>query len=164
MLLFVVYCFVNVRPAFCCFIVEISDIINELIASYPQAASLPDNKGRLPLQLAIANGQSFHRGPLKSILYAAPHALTHTDKDTNLFPFMLAAATNEASYSRSGLQKTSDKNLDQLTTIYLLLKEDPTLVSRCTYQSCNRRNKKSRLGSLRQTTQNKRRKTNHACT
>ena len=103
---------------------EISSIIDELLTHYPEAASLPNKEGRLPLQIAIATGQLYY-GALKNILCASPPALGRIDQETELFPFMLAATEKV-----NGLQSTNETqdSLEQLSTIYLLLKDDPTLV------------------------------------
>jgi len=107
---------------------EASLILDELLAHFPEAASVPNQEGRLPLQLAITTGHLYDK-TVKSILYAFPQALGSVDKKTQLFPFMMAAAAAAAEDVNEPQSKIeTQESLEQLNTIYSLLKDDPSLI------------------------------------
>lgn len=85
-------------------------VIDILLEAKPEAASIPDNQGRLPLHLAISSGKTWSQG-VKAILKANPDTLTSPDPTTGLQPFLQAA---------------SSSNPD-LGTILELLKKDPSM-------------------------------------
>ena len=94
--------------------------LRALLKAYPAAASIPDRSGRLPLHEALVAGKIWDEG-VEILLEAQPRALTTRDLPTKLYPFQLAALKE---------RKTDDDS--DLTTIYSLLRADPSLVLQCT--------------------------------
>ena len=91
--------------------------VNDIVAKYPAGAGRPFND-KLPLMIAIENGFEWKDG-VNSLFYAAPFALTSRDSDLSLYPFMLAAATDDPS----------------LSTIFELLRNCPEIIQiRCNEQ------------------------------
>lgn len=74
-------------------------------------ACMPSPSGRIPLNWALATGKKWHEG-VKALVQAYPDGLSMADTETGLFPFMLAAVGNKSDCS----------------TIFELLRHDPTLV------------------------------------
>jgi len=84
------------------------------MAIAPQMVFIPDNDGNYPIHLAIYNHHSY------DILYQLYKQFPSTGKiedgKSKLIPFMLAALGNW------------QNELDQLSIIYVLLREDPLLI------------------------------------
>ena len=87
-------------------------VIDILVSLNPSAAKIPDSDGRLPFARAVESGKSWDEG-LRSILWAAPEALSTRDTKTGMYPFMIAAVEHNASE----------------TTVYELIRLLPELVS-----------------------------------
>ena len=87
-------------------------VIDILVSLNPRAASIPDSEGRLPFARAVESGKLWDEG-LRSLLWAAPQALSTRDTKTGMYPFMIAAVEHNASE----------------TTIYELIRLLPELVS-----------------------------------
>mmetsp|Transcript_23742 Transcript_23742/g.35646 ORF Transcript_23742/g.35646 Transcript_23742/m.35646 type:complete len:406 (-) Transcript_23742:592-1809(-) len=107
---------------------ELISILNPLLESHPQSASIPDKAGRLPLHLAIVRGRSWHSG-VELLFRAAPDVISKRDVETGLYPFQLALAS-----------KKSD-----LTTAYRLLRASPTLIQSGIGQGIRKRRCSRRL-------------------
>mmetsp|Transcript_22540 Transcript_22540/g.33793 ORF Transcript_22540/g.33793 Transcript_22540/m.33793 type:complete len:383 (-) Transcript_22540:631-1779(-) len=71
--------------------------VDELLRIHAAGAGVPYND-KLPLMIAIENGIGLKDG-LSSLVFAAPFALTSRDKETCLYPFMLAATKENPSLS-----------------------------------------------------------------
>lgn len=67
--------------------------ISEILQAYPEAASVQNKDGDLPLFLAIRQRIAWKRG-LEDIVNAATDILASQDKETGLFPFLLAASVD----------------------------------------------------------------------
>jgi hypothetical protein len=80
-----------------------------LLQVYPHAAMVFDNKGQLPLHLAIQSG--WHHLHLMELLAAAPPSISALDESFSLYPFQLAAMHDLS-----------------LTTIFKLLLAAPNLL------------------------------------
>jgi hypothetical protein len=102
--------------------------IELLLREYPEAARIPDSRGRLPLSIAIESKIPWDEG-IHALLQAEPHALLMRDPTTSLYPFMLAAAetksTSDFQILPSGKGGKQRKAASELTTIYSLLRADP---------------------------------------
>ena len=85
-------------------------VIEILVTASPETARFHDRNGRLPLQLAIANGKKWTSG-VKALVDAFPDAIMLHDPLSNLFPFMLAATVQKGG----------------CTTIFQLLRANPSL-------------------------------------
>ena len=90
---------------------ELMSILDPLLEQYPEAASIPNKDGRLPLHLAIECGRSWYNG-VKILYRAAPDVIRSQDPLTGLYPFQLALTSKKC----------------DLTTAYQLLHADPSLV------------------------------------
>jgi hypothetical protein len=84
-----------------------------LVSEYPQAAAVRNNKGELPLHLAIRSGKTWEKG-VESIYLAYPGAVLERDPAFGLYAFKVAAVVGEGS-------------MESLTTCYHLLKAFPEL-------------------------------------
>jgi len=91
-------------------------VIEVILETNTNPAKITDNEGRLPLCQAIIERKSWKDG-LKAIIDAYPDALSLKDSTTQLFPFMLAAVSDD-----------NNPNDNCLDTIYRLLKANPELV------------------------------------
>ena len=125
-------------PVFHASAFNVAPAAQQLVQAYPGAARIPDQRGRLPLNLAIASyavwEEQYHlryyhaseqppvtRGAvgyiphiletMRALIRAAPDALHTRDAQTGLYPFLLAATTNTS-----------------IDVIYTLLSECPTMV------------------------------------
>jgi len=92
------------------------DPIEVLATSYPIAASIPDQRGDLPLHLALKCGQRKWGEGLSSLVQAFPCALEQRDRETGLFPFQLPAVF------------LVGNELESLGTIYELLVSCPHVI------------------------------------
>jgi len=86
---------------------------------YRNAASISNRSGILPLHILVSGQNPIWQEGVKSLLRANPAAVTKRDGKTNLFPFMMAAA--------SDLQQTLNEadSLVSLTTTFCLLRACP---------------------------------------
>lgn len=87
-------------------------VIDILVSLNPRAAKIPDSDGRLPFARAVESRKSWDEG-LRSLLWAAPEALSTRDTKTGMYPFMIAAVEHNASE----------------TTVYELIRLLPELIS-----------------------------------
>jgi hypothetical protein len=84
-----------------------------LVSEYPQAAGVRNNKGDLPLHLAVRSGKTWEKG-VESIYLAYPGAVLERDPVFGLYAFKVAAVVGEGS-------------AESVTTCYHLLKVFPEL-------------------------------------
>ena len=98
--------FVNSKPP------QKLTVIQILINLNPRAALIADSEGRLPFVRAVESEKSWDEG-LRSLLWAAPQALSTRDLKTGMYPFMIAAMDHNASE----------------TTVYELIRLLPELVA-----------------------------------
>ena len=66
-------------------------MIRELLQIYPEAAGKLNNEGHAPIFIAIRNRMVWEEG-MEVIANANTDVLATTDKDTGLYPFLLAAS------------------------------------------------------------------------
>jgi hypothetical protein len=83
-------------------------IIDTLVTKYPAATSSFDSDYKLPLHYAICSGRDFNDG-LNALVKFNSLALSTKCKQTNLFPFMMAA----------------ENQCSSINSIYGLLRADP---------------------------------------
>lgn len=86
--------------------------IDILVGLNPRAARIRDFEGRLPFVRAIESGKLWNEG-LRSLLWAAPQALSTRDFKTRMYPFMIAAVEHNATE----------------TTVYEIIRLLPELVA-----------------------------------
>jgi len=116
------------------------EIIKDVVNAYPQAASIPDRFGRLPLQSSLRAGSTWYTG-VKEIFEAAPNSIYIQDYSPGLFPCMIAACkksrTDADRHPTKALRveqvkenSSSQKGIDllELATIFELLQKDPSQV------------------------------------
>lgn len=101
------------------------DAVDVLLQAYPQAASIADAKGRLPLFLALEKGRrTWNDGGIQALVTAAPRALATRCVKTHFYPLQLAAAASQG-----------DDDLESLTTVYQLLLAWPPVLQYSTNQA-----------------------------
>jgi ankyrin repeat protein len=102
--------------------------IQFLLKEDPSQAKHPDSKsgGRLPLHLALGSGICWNDG-IESLIMEYPSALSERDPLSGLYPFALAAIQDHTKSAKVNAKDTSDHHL--LTTVYNLLREEPSLVN-----------------------------------
>lgn len=106
-----------------------TEFIRALALADENAVSIPDRRGLLPLHLAL-NRNIRWSGGLGNIFSAYPGAASARNPSTNAFPFVDAAgqsALPECPSSESEAGQTSFEN-EWLTTVYVLLRADPSVV------------------------------------
>jgi len=101
-------------------------LISFLIMHHPRAARIVDHEGRLPLHIGLNCGKTWEF--TSPIFRAEPRAVSARDPKSHLFPFMIAAITHKPMSNDEEVAHHNDIQLIdmQLTTIYLVLREDPT--------------------------------------
>jgi hypothetical protein len=67
------------------------EIIKDLIEAYPQATKMRNSEGHAPIFIAIRDKMAYEEG-LGEIVRADTDILASIDKDTGLYPFLLAAS------------------------------------------------------------------------
>ena len=95
------------------------ELIKDILAVNPQAASIKDAEGNLPLHLSLKSQKTWCTG-VQELIAAAPFALEVRDGESNMFPFMLAAEGKESDETLNPGQK--------LTTVYELLRRGPSQI------------------------------------
>ena len=108
-----------------------------LVTAHPEAAAVPAKDGSLPLNMALAAGNTWRQGGVMSLHNAAPYVLGQRDGKTGLFPFMIAACApeGEASDNEGFVGSANDKqasvrrDLDRVETIFRLLRALPEVLS-----------------------------------
>ena len=106
---------------------EESNLIPLLLDRYPEASAISNEEGRLPLSLAIESGKSWDKGGIRRLVKEAPQVLCIRDVKTHLYPFMLAAASADASADNTSIY---DEN-ESVDVTYELLRFFPELIQRC---------------------------------
>lgn len=133
--------------------VKSAALLEYLMSLDPNLARLPDPAGSttVPLHRALRSGRQWHEG-VRVLFEAAPDFLRSRDAETGLLPFMTAAVAVEQeeeenvdrgicqrpdsaqqqllarrdSVGRKSVHRSDE--CTQLTTIYLILREDPTVI------------------------------------
>jgi hypothetical protein len=91
-------------------------VVNVVLRANPSAAAIPNSQGRLPLLMAAALHYSWEP-TIESLFVADPRAVSTQDPTTLLYPFAVAA-----------VEETCEE-ADQLSTIYELLRVDPSVLT-----------------------------------
>lgn len=89
-----------------------SSTIEVILDHDSDSAKVPNERGKLPLHVAIDNGRSWDQGTLK-LFECAPRGLGVRNVNTRLYPFMTAAVDGKC----------------DLDTVYSLLRRGPHLVT-----------------------------------
>jgi len=84
-------------------------------------------RGRLPLHSAIVSGKRWNEG-LKILRNAYPDSLVKIDKETGLYPFMLAATAGVAALQG---EITTEGRVSDLNTIFQILRSRPDQCETC---------------------------------
>lgn len=69
------------------------EILAELVAAYPEAASKRNREGQAPIFIALRDRMGWEEG-LEVIVKADTEILASTDSETRLYPFLLAASVD----------------------------------------------------------------------
>jgi len=112
------------------------EVIKDVLYMYPEAASVPDPFGDLPLHLSLRAGRTWEAG-VKEIFDAAPDAIHVQDRLSRQFPFMIAASkrfkngsyyAKELGLNRREIESNRQRDLSELTTVFELLRRHPCAV------------------------------------
>ena len=126
--------------------------MKDILEAFPEGASICDCSGKFPLHLCLESGKTWETG-VKEVFEASPSALYVQDPELCLYPFMMAAVFSSScsSSSQRKMQKKQQNechsfsgvtisptdstselcktlSLMELTTIYELLRKDPSQV------------------------------------
>lgn len=101
--------------------------IQLLLQEGPLAASFVDPQGRYPLHRALCS-EIMWDGGVKALIQACPQALFSPDPTTGLLPFLLAGVN----FSHS-TEKSEERELLKLETVYNTLRIDPSTLRLCGY-------------------------------
>eukprot|EP00527_Entomoneis_sp_CCMP2396_P004893 CAMPEP_0198139994 /NCGR_PEP_ID=MMETSP1443-20131203/3232_1 /TAXON_ID=186043 /ORGANISM="Entomoneis sp., Strain CCMP2396" /LENGTH=363 /DNA_ID=CAMNT_0043802295 /DNA_START=351 /DNA_END=1442 /DNA_ORIENTATION=+ len=66
-------------------------VVNALLKTFPQAAAVTDESGRLPLHVACSIGLTWHKGGVQELTLGNTDALRTVDPLTKLVPFLQSA-------------------------------------------------------------------------
>jgi len=114
------------------------EVIKHILIAHPEAASIPDRVGNLPLHISLRAGKTWYTG-VKEIFEAAPNAIHVQDRTWCQFPFMIAASKRLNDnccpaipfYPKQHETESSHQNvvnLLELTTVFELLRRNPCAV------------------------------------
>lgn len=105
--------------------------IDVLVTAFPEAASIPARDGSMPLNMALAAGNTWRQGGVMSLHNAAPYVLGQRDVNTGLFPFMQAACANseDQTFEYSDDEASGARELDRVETIFHLLRALPEVLA-----------------------------------
>ena len=67
------------------------DIIKDIVAAYPEAASERNVKGEEPIFIALRERMRWKEG-VEVLVKSQPDILVSMDRETGLYPFLLAAS------------------------------------------------------------------------
>jgi hypothetical protein len=113
-----------------------SEAIDHFLHLYPKSASLSNGEGRLPIHIALLNNSP----SWEQLLELAPETLEKRDPTTGLLPFQIAALSHpdkvllsntakDPPSKDSCAQDVESRELESLSTSYLLLRMNPHLAS-----------------------------------
>jgi ankyrin repeat protein len=112
---------------------DVQSKISMMLTENPEAARIADASGRLPIHIALESGIAWEEG-IEDLFALEPEVIGTRDCVTSLYPFMLGAVgagprrpvtTDAAEIHQCQLDHS-------LSTIYTLLRADPTIVCRLT--------------------------------
>lgn len=123
------------------------ELVKYILDKAPHLKNIPDKDGTYPLSIALSEGVklSWFTGGVKELVQAVPSSLVAMDRRTGLYPFLLAAMDIDCMVQlerpakkrrfnmwvwddRLDEQEDEENSRNQLTTIFHLLKECPTLL------------------------------------
>jgi hypothetical protein len=103
--------------------------VHLLLAAYPEAASVEDYFGRIPLHTALESGLRWEEG-IDCLVSVSPQYLQLIDPVTRLPPFLLAATASRTSpRTNEGYESRICRNEGEtqyLSTVFSLLRADPS--------------------------------------
>jgi ankyrin repeat protein len=106
--------------------------ITIFVKSYPDGAKALDYNNRLPLHWALETGKKWHEG-VKSLVIAAPFALSTRDSTYRIYPFMMAAM-------RGDVENTFHLLLENPMMVHsgiLEIKEQPRVRKKIRLECCS---------------------------
>ena len=109
-------------------------MLRDVLNAHPEAAHIPDSRGHLPLHLSLKSGKTWQTG-IYDICNASPQALLVPDKDCGLLPFMIAAFQKEEPQVSCQLFSGKLRENPRLTTIFELLRRDPSQLAKGFFSS-----------------------------
>lgn len=101
--------------------------IQLILRENPSQAMQKDftSHGRYPIHVGLDSGISLYEG-VETLIRIFPSSLAVRDPESGLFPFALAATPRKS--SKNPLSNNEDVMNHNLTTIYWLLREDPSVI------------------------------------
>mmetsp|Transcript_31048 Transcript_31048/g.90833 ORF Transcript_31048/g.90833 Transcript_31048/m.90833 type:complete len:499 (-) Transcript_31048:141-1637(-) len=108
--------------------------IDVIVTAHPEAAAIPAKDGSLPLNMALAAGNTWRQGGIMSLQNAAPYMLGQRDARTGLFSFMIAACAggggcDDQIDDDSDKEASEHRDLDRVETVFQLLRALPEVLS-----------------------------------
>ncbi len=100
---------------------KIKGTTKALLHLNPSDAKKQNQRGELPLHIAIKSGQCWSTGVIPELISAYPESLSIRDKETDLFPFQIAAVKHDFKYGIDVKEQSEEK----LETIYQMLLKWP---------------------------------------
>ncbi len=98
-------------------------VVLELLQLNRNAAKTANFTGQLPLHIALSNDDMWSFESIHGIIDANADACYDIDEEKQLYPFQLAAVRK-----KNCDEITKASNIDQLSTIFTLLREAPTVI------------------------------------
>lgn len=83
-----------------------TEMVRYMLERNPELARVTDLSGRLPIELALEGGMTWHGG-IRELALSHPSCLSQLDNITNLYPFLLAASS--ANIANSAITDDSKK-------------------------------------------------------
>lgn len=128
-------------------------MVKYLLQKFPELASIPNAAGRLPIEVALTSGRTWHSG-IRELVQAHPNSLSQVDSILGLYPYQLVAqvgvtnsldqdgnepprkkqwrqcqkVNNTKSAGPENSNAGEEESLHQLDTIFHLLRQCPSLV------------------------------------
>ena len=102
--------------------------IHLLLNRSPQGAMRVNQKGRLPIHLALESGKTLDNG-VDALVDAFPESVRMRDPVTLLYPFQLAAVNRDSAVDKIDSKTSREVDLAITNAIFILLLEAPDLVT-----------------------------------
>jgi hypothetical protein len=102
-----------------------AEIIQLLCKAFPQAAWASDAQGQTALVIALKSGKQWHDG-VKAIFVAAPLALLWRDRQSRLYPALIAASATNEEHDQETID-VSEYNAKQTLSPPISLSHDKSL-------------------------------------
>jgi len=99
-------------------------LLEHLLNLHPEAVSIQDKKGKVPLTLAIESGKTWSNG-IGLLVKIEPRAISTRDELSRLYPFMVASIVMDGNTPK---EEKKEIELVKMDLTYRLLKENPECI------------------------------------